>query len=229
MDERLKAAMLRAIERNQKVGLDYGDRKYLPVKDRLTIFREEFGLEYGIRTGVYVQDKNVIASAEIVDGKGMIIASGNAMVDIERMDAPVESCETFAIGRALACFGLHGGEYASSQEMERVKEKVASPLDKKTVVAHGSNDGLSPDARGFKKEVEDAFPSVGAPSFYIPEDGSRESMEAVYDQIDRIETNEDLGAYFTMLQHEMAWMDPEDVEEIKATLRSRRDQLKGKK
>ena len=224
MDTRLTTAMEIATEQNRKYGLDYDGRKYLPVKERLTIFRETFGLEYGIDTNVYINEGFVMACAKITTIEGVVIASGNAAVDMSRMDAPIESCETFAIGRALACLGLHGGEYASSQEMERVK-----PLDKKTVVAHGNNDGLSPDARQFKKDVEDAFPVVGGVDFFIPEDGSRESMEAVYEQIDKIESLDDLGAYFTLLQHEMEWMDPEDASEIKATIKARRDQLKGKK
>ena len=33
--------------------------------------------------------------------------------------AAIENCETSAVGRALAALGLHGGEYASVQEIEK--------------------------------------------------------------------------------------------------------------
>ena len=38
----------------------------------------------------------------------------------------LENCETSAIGRALAAFGLHGGEYSSVNELEAQERNVAA-------------------------------------------------------------------------------------------------------
>jgi hypothetical protein len=227
MTEKLTSAMAAAKKKAQEDGLDYGDRFYLPVKDRLEIFRQNFGEDYGIDTHVFIQDQMVLASAKVIHD-GQVLASGNAMLPIENV-AAVETAETFAIGRALACFGLAGSEYASANEMERVKSppKKAPPVDRDHVMAHGSDDGLSQDGRQFKSAVEQAFPKVGGHSFYIPEDGDPRSISKVYEQIDAINDRDNLSAYYGALQHTLQWMHPDDTKEVVATIKARRDQLKG--
>jgi len=239
----IKSAMKKAKEMAESQGLDYNDRKYLPVKDRLTIFREEFGISFGINTDVHWQDDRVFAAAKITNAEGTVLASGHAMVDTTRDShtAPVESAETFAIGRALACFGLAGTEYASSNEMERVKqpERPQRPqpefrddtpprVAKTRVMAHGSDDGLSGDQRQFKRDVETAFPAVeDSHGFFIPTDNSPDSLNGIYDQVDRIADRNELSRYYNLVAHELEWMEPEDKQEISAAFRARRDQLKG--
>lgn len=114
---------------NQTEGVDQrGGKKYTMVSVRVEAFRKAFGMEYGIETEIisYTGD-NVIAKAVIKNKDGMIIGSGYAeeirgSSNVNKTSA-VENCETSAVGRALASIGLHGGQYASINEVEQAQEK----------------------------------------------------------------------------------------------------------
>lgn len=99
-----------------------GNKKYLMVKDRVEIFRRHYGLNLGIDTTVLHIDENVVrVQAKIIDANNKVIGSGlaeevRASSHITKTSA-VEVCESSAIGRALSSIGLHGGEYASAEEM----------------------------------------------------------------------------------------------------------------
>lgn len=99
-----------------------GNKKYLMVKDRVEIFRRHYGLNLGIDTTVLHIDENVVrVQAKIIDANNKVIGSGLAeevrsSSQITKTSA-VEVCESSAIGRALSSIGLHGGEYASAEEM----------------------------------------------------------------------------------------------------------------
>ena len=90
-----------------------------------------FGGEYGIDTDIIHNDgQTVVVKATVKDKDGFIVGSGLAeeirgSSQITRTSA-VEVCETSAIGRALASMGMHGGQYASANEMEGVKRKEAA-------------------------------------------------------------------------------------------------------
>ena len=60
---------------------------------------------------------------------------GSGMAEEIRGSSPVnktsalENCETSALGRALASLGLHGGEYASDNEMQKTERYAQKLLD----------------------------------------------------------------------------------------------------
>jgi hypothetical protein len=100
-----------------------GGKKYMMVKDRLTFFRQFYGLKYGIATElIFADELRVQCKAEIIDENGRIIGSG--MAEELRGSSPVnkasalENCESSAIGRALASLALHGGEYPTLDEIQ---------------------------------------------------------------------------------------------------------------
>tara|TARA_R110002020_G_scaffold105365_2_gene245784 strand:- start:926 stop:1636 length:711 start_codon:yes stop_codon:yes gene_type:complete len=107
-----------------------GGKKYLEVKHRIALFRENYALDYGIETSIeYADDKYVRVRAVITDKLNNVIASGLAEevrgTGMVNKGSALENCETSAIGRALACLGLAGSEYASLNELEIHKGKVA--------------------------------------------------------------------------------------------------------
>lgn len=96
-------------------------KQYKTVALRVQEFRAEFPY-YTIQTLIVSQADPVIMRAEILDEDGRLIATGHAEEDrgastINKTSA-LENCETSAIGRALAAFGLAGSEYASANEVE---------------------------------------------------------------------------------------------------------------
>jgi hypothetical protein len=125
----LLVAMAQLGQQTKESGIEIRPhKKYSEVKDRVLIFRETFGTRYGIRSKLLPEfcevGKIVTIQAEITDKDGNVIASGiaseNIGIDADNkinVASGVENCDTSAIGRALSCLGLHGGEYASSNEM----------------------------------------------------------------------------------------------------------------
>lgn len=99
-----------------------GGNKYLMVKDRVIIFRKHYGDAWGIETKVVeVNSTHVVVQAMIINDDGVRIGSGLAEEERDtrgvNATSALENAETSAIGRALASLGLHGGEYASADEM----------------------------------------------------------------------------------------------------------------
>ena len=143
--ERLKAAMAEADALTKTEGVRVsGGKKYLEVKHRVTVFRQHFGLVLGIETELlHACDKYVRVAAKITDAAGRVIGSGLAeevrgSSGVTATSA-IEVGETSAIGRALASLSLHGGEYASLNEIEMAREhetqlkKPPEPVPTKTV------------------------------------------------------------------------------------------------
>lgn len=101
-----------------------GGKKYNTVAQRVEIFRKHLGTTYGIQTFLKHDDgKRIVMKAIVKSLEGDIIGSGYAEEirgqGYVNKTSAMENAESSAIGRALACaFALHGGEYASANEMD---------------------------------------------------------------------------------------------------------------
>jgi|TARA_R110002073_G_scaffold5102_1_gene32227 hypothetical protein len=113
-----------------------GGKKYTEVFVRVEAFRKAFGTSLGINTEILVDDgTRVVVKATVVNAAGFIIGSGFAeeirgQGNVNKTSA-LENGETSAIGRALASLGLHGGAYASINELDGVNRKqqaMAQPV-----------------------------------------------------------------------------------------------------
>ena len=122
---------------NEKRGVNIRGKKYTEVAPRIEIFRSYCGTDFGIETEVthqgYVKGEPVIVRAVIRDKENRVIATGTAWEVIGdghiNASSALENCETSAIGRALACFGIHGGEMASANEIrEKTPNTTAEAL-----------------------------------------------------------------------------------------------------
>lgn len=159
-------AMELVSELNKSHGvMQKGGKSYTEVSTRMEAFRITFGGNYGIETElVYNDQQTVVVRAIIKDKDGFIVGSGLAeeirgSSYITKTSA-LEVCETSAIGRALASLGLHGGTYASANEMvgaERKNETIApkhtpmsiAPEDRVQAVVDFYSNGCS--AAAFEK------------------------------------------------------------------------------
>lgn len=108
-------------------------KDYKTVAKRVDEFRKEWQAKLSIVTSlVDYNEEVVVMKAEIIDENGRTIATGYAeekrtASQINRTSA-LENCETSAIGRALANFGLGGGEYASADEVANaISQQNAKP------------------------------------------------------------------------------------------------------
>jgi hypothetical protein len=132
-DSKLIDAISEANARLQEQGVNVqGGKKYLMVKDRVIIFRHYYGDQYGIETSmIQADDERVVVHAKVTNANGLTIGSG---LGEEQRDSrgvnstsALENAETSAIGRALASLGLHGGEYASADEMAQAMQAQEKP------------------------------------------------------------------------------------------------------
>ena len=126
----LKTAMAEVNDLNSSHGVTQrGGKKYTEVFVRVEAFRKAFALDHGINTEILLDDgKRVVVKATVINAAGMIVGSGMAeeirgSSNVNKTSA-LENCETSAIGRALASIGLHGGTYASLNEIDAVPRKA---------------------------------------------------------------------------------------------------------
>lgn len=95
-------------------------KEYFTVAERVSAFREKHP-ELTIETDIVRwEGDDVVVKASIIDN-GKLIATGLAhevrgSTNINKT-SHVENCETSAIGRALAAFGMAGTEYATADEV----------------------------------------------------------------------------------------------------------------
>lgn len=197
----------------EETGLDRGGKKYSMVKDRVEHFRRVFGSEFGINTTVEKLDgQQVLVSAKITDRNGIILASGHSMEFIGTNEinttSYVESAETQAIGRALASFGLHGGEFASEAEMVAVDRKKETTHERATAKPH--------ERATAKPESPRPAISGNTMKFYIPapNDGLtlEEQISKVADELTMAGSTPQLMEYWTRLKTFLEHVDNTDKE-----------------
>jgi hypothetical protein len=101
-------------------------KEYLTVAERLDTFRTDKVREgWAIITEIIENDSDyVVIKATIKDEKDRTVATGHAQekygAGTINQTSALENCETSAIGRALACMGLAGTEFASADEVAGV-------------------------------------------------------------------------------------------------------------
>ena len=100
------------------------------------MFRKHIGDQLGMESDIVVDDgKRVVIKATIKSRDGFVVATGWAEElrgsnPVNKM-ACIENTETSAYGRALANLGIHGGEFASDNEIDKAKrnEKIIDERD----------------------------------------------------------------------------------------------------
>ena len=143
-------------------------REYQTVALRIKEFRRKHP-EEGIRTSILEMDENrVVMRAEVWIGD-WLAATGHAeelrqSSNVNKTSA-LENCETSAIGRALAAFGLGGTEFASADEMqgtiETITEDQALELESISNEARGGVDALLKFLKGHKPPIN-SIPEIPA-------------------------------------------------------------------
>jgi hypothetical protein len=120
--------LIKAMEELQSIEkVNIKGKEYATVASRVGIFRKYFPA-YSIITDIVVDDEQrVVIKASIFDENNRLISTGYAEEirgqGLINTTSAIENAETSAIGRALAAFGLIGGEYASSNEVENAIAK----------------------------------------------------------------------------------------------------------
>jgi len=143
-----------------------GGKKYHDVSQRIEAFRA-FHPRHQIKTEMIANDgKMIVFKASIFDPDGKELATGHAeevrgSTNVNKTSA-LENCETSSIGRALAQMGLHGGEFASLNELMGVPDK-AEKLQQWDHYQQGLKNNIHPhpfeDTEGFK-QIKEVLPNA---------------------------------------------------------------------
>jgi len=143
-----------------------GGKKYTQVVHRMEALRKHHGISVGVTTEVMIDDGNrvvVKATVHTTDQPPIVLGTGHAeeirgQGNVNKTSA-LENCETSAIGRALACIGLSGGEFASANEMEGVDRKEqameSKPKAKPAVSAPGDVKTGAEIAQGYIQQIKE--------------------------------------------------------------------------
>lgn len=231
MSEKFNQAMQSLSDIRETAGLNLKGRLYSMVKDRIEIFRRHWGDEFHIDTNVTMpeglgKDCPVIAVAKIKDKAGNIVASGHAMERVGSSNItttnPIEMAETSAIGRALACFGLGGGEYASGDE-------VVSAISKQNSMN---------SQRSAPEQVQETKTTVKKPTntsgLYVPDEhdavwtNPQKELDKVIGGLKDVTNVSLLGKYWSDLEFFRGILerdDPAMVGALKAAFAQRNNQL----
>lgn len=147
-------------------------KEYKTVALRVNEFRaDEKYHDFSIETDLISNANLVVMKAIIKNRQGHIVATGYAeeerdSTNINRTSA-LENCETSAIGRALACLGLAGTEYASANEVSeaiinQAKKDVSDYFVKYNATVNRNIDFIY----GFKSCVADNDPEGAAAQWF---------------------------------------------------------------
>ena len=163
-------------------------KEYKTVAKRVDEFRQDNGKDLSIITSLVDRDENaVVMKAEILDKDGRVIATGYAeeyrtASQINKTSA-LENCETSAIGRALANFGLGGGEYASADEVANAINQQATPTINvpKYQKSSLSFDDIKAHLKTLEKISEvDAYSKEVSKSYPNPTDRQRYAIQTIF-------------------------------------------------
>lgn len=135
MDADFFKAVMGDVQDANKSGMDFRGKKYTVVSSRVEILRRHFGGSVGIETEIVnlgtARGEPVVMRAIVRDRDGFVIGTGTAWEIVGEghvnKTSALENAETSAIGRALAAMGIHGGEYASANEL---RDKEPNPTSK---------------------------------------------------------------------------------------------------
>ena len=133
MDVKELQEAIARVQASSKVTLE-GGKQYTTVAARVEALRIVTGSRFGIETEIVYYPKpgddpqTIVMKAVVTDGI-RIVATGHAEetrgANWINETSALEACETSCIGRALAALALHGGEYASVQEIAVAQSKRA--------------------------------------------------------------------------------------------------------
>jgi hypothetical protein len=120
--------------------LNLKGKEYSMVSSRLEIFRKHFGFKYGIVEEILIDDgKRVVTKTCIVDRDNPETPIGVGHAEeirgssLVNKTSAIENCMTSSLGRALAtAAALHGGEMASSDELEKANNNNKNIEEKQT-------------------------------------------------------------------------------------------------
>lgn len=142
-------------------------KEYSMVSSRLEIFRKHFGFKYGIIEEILVDDgKRVVTKTSIIDRDNPETPIGVGHAEeirgssLVNKTSAIENCMTSSLGRALAtAAALHGGEMASSNELEKANNNKKN-IEEKEIKEKEENKDNDKDEDEWQKLTENYLRNI---------------------------------------------------------------------
>ncbi len=142
-------------------------KEYSMVSSRLEIFRKHFGFKYGIVEEILVDDgKRVVTKTSIIDRDkpetpiGVGHAEEIRGSSLVNKTSAIENCMTSSLGRALAtAAALHGGEMASSNELEKANNNNKN-IEEKEIKEKEENKDKDDDEEKWQKITQNYLRNI---------------------------------------------------------------------
>ena len=142
-------------------------KEYSMVSSRLEIFRKHFGFKYGIIEEILVDDgKRVVTKTSIIDRDNPETPIGVGHAEeirgssLVNKTSAIENCMTSSLGRALAtAAALHGGEMASSNEIEKANNNKKN-IEEKQTKTDDENEDKNNDQEKWQKITENYLRNI---------------------------------------------------------------------
>lgn len=142
-------------------------KEYSMVSSRLEIFRKHFGFKYGIIEEILVDDgKRVVTKTCIIDRDNPETPIGVGHAEeirgssLVNKTSAIENCMTSSLGRALAtAAALHGGEMASSDEIEKANNNKKN-IEEKQTKTDDENEDKNNDQEKWQKITENYLRNI---------------------------------------------------------------------
>jgi len=142
-------------------------KEYSMVSSRLEIFRKHFGFKYGIVEEILVDDgKRVVTKTSIIDRDNPETPIGVGHAEeirgssLVNKTSAIENCMTSSLGRALAtAAALHGGEMASSNELEKANNNNKN-IEEKEIKEKEENKDKDDDEEKWQKITQNYLRNI---------------------------------------------------------------------
>jgi hypothetical protein len=142
-------------------------KEYSMVSSRLEIFRKHFGFKYGIVEEILIDDgKRVVTKTCIVDRDNPETPIGVGHAEeirgssLVNKTSAIENCMTSSLGRALAtAAALHGGEMASSNELEKANNNNKN-IEEKEIKEKEENKDKDDDEEKWQKITQNYLRNI---------------------------------------------------------------------
>ncbi len=161
-------------------------KEYETVASRVNRFREKYP-EYTIKTTIIKIDADeCIVEAGILNEESRLIANGHAQEfransQINKTSY-VENCETSAIGRALASFGIGGTEFASANEVVNAIHQQNAPVKLEPVEFYVAKIRAAKTMAELQKVFIDVRNIVKSnPAYIAPITQAKDEMKALFE------------------------------------------------
>ena len=122
-------------------GIKLKGNHYTPVKDRLRIFREVFGMEYEMRTDYEYRDESIICKSWLQKDEKIYAVGLSEVYKNSRSNKVIEMAQTVSLGLMMSALGLDGGEFASADE---IAEFISEQSEQQENSANESGASIEP-------------------------------------------------------------------------------------